>query len=93
MSKGVKYKTMVNYNINLNDYKIISTLGQCLEGKAAVHLAKHVPSGSMVALKKFNMDKIKDNSYLVDVRYYIHYHNFFLLHPIVKLLIFNNFLA
>lgn len=58
---------MVNYNVNLSDYNIISTLGQCFEGKAAVHLAKHVPSGSMVALKKFNMDKIKHESYLVDV--------------------------
>lgn len=58
---------MVNFNINFNDYKIISTLGVCFEAKAIVTLAKHVPSGSMVALKKFHMDKVKDESHLVDV--------------------------
>lgn len=58
---------MVNFNINFNDYKIISTLGVCFEAKATVTLAKHVPSGSMVALKKFHMDKVKDENHLVDV--------------------------
>ncbi|KAL1513730.1 hypothetical protein ABEB36_003102 [Hypothenemus hampei] len=56
---------MSNLDINLNDYKIISTLGQCFEGKAIVSLAKHVPTNTMVAVKKFIMDMIKDNA-LVD---------------------------
>lgn len=57
---------MINFNINFNDYKIISSLGQCFEGRASVNLAKHHPSNSLVALKKFNMDKVKDSP-LVDV--------------------------
>jgi len=58
---------MVNYNGDLGDYKIISTLGQCFEERAAVYLAKHVASRSMVALKKFYMDKIKEESSLIDL--------------------------
>ncbi|KAF7284381.1 ste20-like kinase isoform X2 [Rhynchophorus ferrugineus] len=58
---------MVNYNININDYKIVTLLSQCFQDKASVHLAKYLPSGAMVALKRFNMDKIKQESYLVDV--------------------------
>lgn len=60
---------MVNFNMDFKDYKIISTLGQCFEGRAAVNLARHLPSGTMVALKKFNMDKVREDSSLVDVSY------------------------
>ncbi|XP_066262328.1 STE20-related kinase adapter protein alpha [Euwallacea similis] len=58
---------MVNFNTNLRDYEIICTLGQCFEAKATVNLAKHVPSGSLVALKKFNMDVVKEDSSLIDL--------------------------
>ncbi|XP_019757952.2 STE20-related kinase adapter protein alpha isoform X1 [Dendroctonus ponderosae] len=58
---------MINFNINFNDYKTISSLGQCFEGRATVNLAKHHPSNSLVALKKFNMDKLKEDSSLVDL--------------------------
>lgn len=58
---------MVHYNINISDYKIVTLLSQCFQDKASVHLAKYLPSGTMVTLKRFNMDKIKEESYLVDV--------------------------
>ncbi|XP_050305651.1 STE20-related kinase adapter protein alpha [Anthonomus grandis grandis] len=56
---------MVTFNVNQDDYKIISSLGQSFEGRAAVYLAQHIPSGSMVAIKKFNMDKIGEDNYLL----------------------------
>ncbi|CAG9767043.1 unnamed protein product [Ceutorhynchus assimilis] len=49
---------MTTFKGNFGDYKIISILGECSEGKAAVHLAKHIPSSTMVALKRFYMDKM-----------------------------------
>ncbi|XP_060525031.1 STE20-related kinase adapter protein alpha [Cylas formicarius] len=58
---------MVQYNANLSEYKIITILGQCFDGRAAVHLAKHLPTGQMVAVKKINMDKIKCDASLVEV--------------------------
>lgn len=55
------------YNANISDYKTISILGHCFNNKAVVHLAKHLPSGEMVAIKKFNMDRIKEDINLVEV--------------------------
>ncbi|CAH1106149.1 unnamed protein product, partial [Psylliodes chrysocephalus] len=54
------------YNANISDYKTISILGHCFNNKAVVHLAKHLPSGEMVAIKKFNMDRIKEDINLVE---------------------------
>lgn len=58
---------MVNYEANISAYETISTLGQCFEGMAVVNLAKH-KSGTMVAIKRFNMDRIKHEAHLVEVR-------------------------
>ncbi|KAJ3637929.1 hypothetical protein MTP99_001348 [Tenebrio molitor] len=57
---------MINYEANISAYETISTLGQCFEGKAVVHLAQHKKSGTMVALKRFNMDRIKHEAHLVE---------------------------
>ncbi|KAJ8947933.1 hypothetical protein NQ314_008526 [Rhamnusium bicolor] len=57
---------MTRYEGNISAYKTISILGHCFEGTAVVHLAKHISSGAMVAIKKFDMDKIKEGAHLVE---------------------------
>ncbi|KAF2897660.1 hypothetical protein ILUMI_08527 [Ignelater luminosus] len=57
---------MVNFEANNDHYSTVSLLGQCWDGLAIVHLAKHIPSDKMVAIKRFNMDKIKEESNLVE---------------------------
>uniref|UniRef100_A0A1L8DM73 Putative ste20-like serine/threonine protein kinase n=1 Tax=Nyssomyia neivai TaxID=330878 RepID=A0A1L8DM73_9DIPT len=44
-----------------NDYEIRAELATCMHGIASVYLAKHT-SGQLVALKKFRMDKAKEES-------------------------------
>lgn len=58
---------MAKFDANITWYKTISILGHCFGENAVVHLAKHKPSGTMVAIKKFNMDKIKEGAHLVEV--------------------------
>ncbi|KAJ3648741.1 hypothetical protein Zmor_020520 [Zophobas morio] len=57
---------MINYEANISSYETISTLGQCFEGMAVVHLSKHIKSGTLVAVKRFNMDRIKQEAHLVE---------------------------
>lgn len=59
---------MTAFQGNISAYKTISILGQGFDGTAVVHLAKHLPSGIMVAIKKFDMDKIKEGAHLVEVK-------------------------
>lgn len=56
----------MDYGADLSQYQKVSILGHCFDDKAVVHLAKHTPSNTMVAIKKFNMDSIKEDSYLVE---------------------------
>lgn len=58
---------MVVFEANNSDYSTISILGQCWSDIIAVHLAKHLPSGKMVVVKRFNMDKIKEDASLIQV--------------------------
>lgn len=58
---------MNTFDGNISSYKTISILGHCFNDNAVVHLAKHVPSNTMVAIKKFHMDKIKEDANLVEV--------------------------
>lgn len=70
---------MTTYDSNISSYKTISILGHCFDDNGVVHLAKHKSSGSMVAVKKFDMDKIKENAHLVEVlRYNIFINTLFL---------------
>lgn len=46
-------------------YQTCSILAHCCEGVATVHLARHLPSGTLVAIKKFNMDKSKEEASLI----------------------------
>lgn len=57
---------MTAFEENISVYKTISILGQGFDGTAVIHLAKHLPSGTMVAIKKFDMDKIKEGAHLVE---------------------------
>lgn len=64
---------MSEFEADNSHYSIISTLGQCYNGVGVVYLAKHLPSGQMVAIKKFNMDMVKDEVNLIQVaRVYIY---------------------
>ncbi|CAH0550049.1 unnamed protein product [Brassicogethes aeneus] len=57
---------MAKYEAKTSSYKIISLLGQGFDGKAEVHLAKYLPTNEMLAIKKFDMDKIKEEAQLVE---------------------------
>lgn len=59
---------MIEFEANNSHYNIVSILGQCYNGIGVVYLAKHIPSAQMVAIKKFNMDRIKDEVNLIQVK-------------------------
>lgn len=52
---------------NSSNYEIKSELSNCCFGIGIVYLAKHVPSQQFVAIKKFQMDKAKEESNLIRV--------------------------
>lgn len=58
---------MVTYETNISKYVTFSVLGQGYSGAAVIYLAKHKPSNTMVALKKINMDRAKEEANLVQV--------------------------
>lgn len=60
---------MFNFETNISHYKIYSILGECCDNAGIVQLAKHVPSNQMVAIKKINMDKVKEEANLIEVTY------------------------
>ncbi|CAH1169904.1 unnamed protein product [Phaedon cochleariae] len=57
---------MTNYDGQISSYKTVSILGQCFDSKAIVYLANHLPSASLVAIKKFDMDKVRGEVKLVE---------------------------
>lgn len=50
-----------------NEYEIKTELSSCCFGIGTVYLTKHRPSQQFVALKKFQMDKAKEESNLIRV--------------------------
>lgn len=52
---------------NPSNYEIKSELSGCCFGIGVVYFAKHVPSQQCVAVKKFQMDKAKEESNLIRV--------------------------
>lgn len=62
------------YDSNPNEYEIKTELSSCCFGIGTVHLAKHTPSQQFVTLKKFQMDKAKEESNLIKVC--ISFHSF-----------------
>lgn len=57
------------FDSNPSSYEIKSELSNCCFGIGIVYLAKHVPSQQFVAVKKFQMDKAKEESNLIRVRF------------------------
>lgn len=55
------------FDSNPTSYEIKSELSNCCFGIGVVYLAKHVPSQQFVAVKKFQMDKAKEESNLIRV--------------------------
>lgn len=58
---------MVGFEADILKYNIVSIMGQGYDGAAVVYLAKHLPSNKMVAIKKINMDKAKEEAHLIQV--------------------------
>jgi len=76
-SPGVVGATSLNpspekFESDPSHYKICSILGQCCGSIGIVLLAVHGPSASLVALKKFNMDKAKDEIENIQVQKAFH---------------------
>lgn len=59
---------MIEFEANNAHYNVISILGGCYNGIGVVYLAKHTLSGQMVAVKRYNMDKVKDEIGLIQVK-------------------------
>ncbi|XP_044739350.1 STE20-related kinase adapter protein alpha [Chrysoperla carnea] len=55
-----------SYDTNDSHYQSISYLGHCCNGIAVIHLSRHIPSNTLVAIKKFNMDKAKEDTVLIE---------------------------
>lgn len=53
------------FDSNPSNYECKSELSNCCFGIGIVYLAKHVPSQQFVAVKKFQMDKAKEESNLI----------------------------
>lgn len=66
------------FGSNPNEYEIKTELSSCCFGIGTVYLAKHGPTQQFVALKKFQMDKAKDEANLIRVSksYCLHLINF-----------------
>lgn len=52
---------------NPSSYEIKSELSSCCFGIGIVYLARHVPTQQFVAVKKFQMDKAKEETNLIRV--------------------------
>lgn len=58
---------MIMFEADSSCYKTVSMLSTCCDGLAIVHLTKHLPSDTLVVVKKFNMDRAKEESHLIQV--------------------------
>ncbi|KAK9883990.1 hypothetical protein WA026_004925 [Henosepilachna vigintioctopunctata] len=56
---------MTNFEEDISVYNFVSILGECFQNKASVNLVKHYPTGRMLAVKRFHLDKIWDNISIV----------------------------
>lgn len=56
---------MLMFEADPAHYQLCSILGHCCENIASVHLARHLPSGTLVAVKKFNLEKSKQEASLI----------------------------
>ncbi|GLH05380.1 Putative serine/threonine-protein kinase STE20-like [Gryllus bimaculatus] len=56
---------MLTFEPDPSHYQSCGALATCCEGAGSVHLARHLPSGNLVALKKFNMERAGDDAALV----------------------------
>lgn len=57
----------VALDANPANYEIKSELSSCCFGIGVVYIAKHVPTQQFVAVKKFQMDKAKEESNFIRV--------------------------
>jgi hypothetical protein len=64
---------MLMFEADPAHYQLCSVLGHCCEDIATVHLARHLPSGTLVAIKKFNMDKSKQEANLIQASVLVFY--------------------
>lgn len=65
------------FNPDINDYQLTSIITECCGGVAVVYSALYKPSNQNVALKRYFVDKTKENAALIQVRmnctfYYIY---------------------
>lgn len=60
---------MESYDTNDTHYQSVSYLGHCCNGVAIVHLARYTPLNSLVAVKKFDIDKSKEELLFIEVSY------------------------
>lgn len=58
---------LMMFGSNPNEYDLKNELATCCYGLGTVYLAKHVPSHEYVAVKKFKMDKAKEESNMIMV--------------------------
>lgn len=57
-----KVEMLPEYSSSLEHYRICSLLGQCSTNVGFVFVARHSPTASLVAIKKYNVDKLDDDT-------------------------------
>ncbi|XP_063953049.1 STE20-related kinase adapter protein alpha-like isoform X1 [Lytechinus pictus] len=51
----------VEYEGDARHYTLLTLIGRNFEGNAVVHIARHCSSGNLVAVRRVNLDKVKDS--------------------------------
>lgn len=58
---------MLTYEPVSSHYQTGRILGKCCDDVGTINLCHHIPSGTMVVIKKFNMDRAKEEASLIEV--------------------------
>lgn len=59
------------YNPDINDYQLTSIITECCGGVAVVYSALYKPNNQNVAIKRYFVDKTKENANLIQVIFII----------------------
>lgn len=55
------------FGYNSSDYELKSELATCCGGIGTVYLGQHKPSGEHVTIKRYKMDKLKEEYNIITV--------------------------
>ncbi|ELT89602.1 hypothetical protein CAPTEDRAFT_190403 [Capitella teleta] len=65
--KAGMHRPLVTYDLNPSQYELHAVIGTCCNGAGTVHLARHLPTQKLLAVKKIHLD-----AQMVDMKYLEH---------------------